>query len=114
LLTSCAPVIAAFNIFASDSSKAGLRLRGNGDGAVVTFEAGEQAAEAVALYVGGQGLKVEDPKCRPVNQGIGCELGNVEANKSYAVMVTGSKLSANVTFYRAGSNKPLLLLAEAQ
>jgi hypothetical protein len=114
LLTSCAPVIAAFNIFASDGNKAGLRLKGNGDGAVVTFEAGEQLAQQVGLYIGGMGLKVEDSKCKPVNNGIGCDLGNIEAGKNYAVTVTGSKLSANATYYRAGSDRPFLLLAEAQ
>jgi threonine dehydrogenase-like Zn-dependent dehydrogenase len=117
MFVSCAPVAAAFNIFASDQLKAKLRLARDGTGATVTFSAGEQEAQEVALYIGGEGLKLESPtdgSCKPVQDGLGCIIKSSTASGEFVVKLKGKQHSANVTYYRPGSDKPYFLLAEAR
>jgi sirohydrochlorin ferrochelatase len=111
LLTACAPVV---SVLFGDSEQGSLGLEIGRESTKVTFAAGNQDAEEVALYIGGSNLSVDDDKCEVVENGIGCTLGTVAAETSYEITVRGSKLSANVTYYRPGSSEPLLLLAQVQ
>ncbi len=111
VLTACAPIV---TVLFGDSKQGSLELAIGGDSTKITFAAGQQDAEEVALYIGGSNLTVDDANCEVVENGIGCSLGTVAAETSYEVTVRGSKLSANVTYYRPGSAEPLLLLAEVQ
>jgi hypothetical protein len=110
LLVACIP---AMNIVAgsNDGSKLSLSV---GTTNSVTFEVGEQDAEEVALYIGGTNLVVTDEKCQPVENGIGCVLGTIAAGQSYQVVVQGSRLSTNVTYYHPDSARPFLLIAETK
>jgi hypothetical protein len=110
-LAGCVPIL---NMISRDSDKGELRLKTDAGGATITFAAGEQNAEDVALYISGNDLSIEDDKCAPEGTGMGCILGTIVAGESYEVRVRGSKLSTNVTYYRPGSARPFLLLAEVQ
>jgi hypothetical protein len=110
-LAGCVPII---NLLSRDPDNGALHLTTNSSGATLSFAAGEKNAEEVALYIGGNGLSVDDDKCEPVENGIGCTLGTLAAGASYEVTVKGSKLSTSVTYYRPGSARPFLLLAEVQ
>ena len=113
-LMSCAPV---FNLFAGDNQKARLRLQGDSSGAIISFEAGEQEAQEVALFIGGKDLNLENTSggtCKPVQDGIGCTAAKIAAGDKLEVKLKGSKFSASVTYYRPGSDRPFALLAETK
>lgn len=92
-------------LFNDESARLSI-VRSSAAEASVVFFAGKAAAEEVALFVGGDGLSVQDARCRPQGRGQGCELDTVAADSSYTLQVRGSRLSANVTFYRPGSSVP--------
>jgi hypothetical protein len=111
LLAACAPIV---TVLFGDANEGSLALAIGGSSTKITFAAGSQDARDVALYIGGENLHVNDAKCKKEGNGIGCILGTVAAGTSYEVTVEGSKLSANVTYLRLGSQETLLLLAEVQ
>ncbi len=112
VLSGCVPAL--LNLLIQDTDKGALQLTTTSTGTIITFSAGQKDAQEVALYIGGENLQVADDKCQPVDNGMGCDLGNINTGASYEVIIQGSKLSANVTYYRPGSSQPLLLLLEVQ
>lgn len=66
----------------------------------VAFDPGLSVApaESVTLFIGGEGLQVDDPRCEPIVDGYGCKLGTVR--ELVEIPVTGSRLSANVNYIR--------------
>jgi hypothetical protein len=112
ILSGCTPAL--LNLILQDSDKGELRFSTNATGATITFLSGKKDAEDVALYIGGENLKVTDPNCGPVDNGIGCELGTISTGGSYEVIVEGARLTSSVTYYRPGSSQPILLLMELQ
>ena len=114
-LISCVPSV--FNLFAGDNQGAKLRLQGDSGGATISFEAGNQEVQDLALFIGGNGLSLESNPgniCKPVQDGIGCVAAKVAAGEKLEVKLKGSKLSASATYYRPGSDKPFALLAQTK
>jgi hypothetical protein len=85
------------------SAPATLGVSRTGDVVTVTFEAGPQAAEQVALSISGNIVSLEDSKCKKISVSYGCDLGTIDAEKSYTLKVTGPKIIVVVSFYRPGS-----------
>jgi hypothetical protein len=71
----------------------------------VAFNSGPDVAQSVALYMGGHSLKVMDPRCKVVNNGFGCDLGDILGVTNIAF--TGSDVSVNVSYFRADLKTPL-------
>jgi len=113
-LVACAPAASTVVNAVSGSDGATLTLARTGETVAVEFAAGPRAAESAALFIGGSGLAVNDPLCKPVSGGLGCNLGTVPAGRVYALVVRGRDVSANITFYRSGSARPYLVLGTAR
>jgi hypothetical protein len=114
-LISCVPSV--FNLFAGDNQGAKLRLQGDTNGATISFEAGSQEVQDLALFIGGKDLSLESNpgnNCKPVQDGIGCTAAKIAVGEKLEVKVKGSKFSASATYYRPGSDRPFALLAETK
>jgi hypothetical protein len=118
LFASCMPAATtALNIFSGDNLKGRLGLKIAGDAATVTFEAGDQEVQGMALFIGGEPIRFETAEggnCKPVKEGFGCTLEKLAAKSSFVAKVKGGKFSASVTYYRPGSDRPYALLAEVR
>ena len=71
----------------------------------VVFSSGSGTAYSVVLYLGGDNLNVTDQRCDVVNNGIGCDLGDVTG--STRVAFNGNDVSVNTTYFRSDVNTPL-------
>lgn len=71
----------------------------------VAFNSGPETALSTVLYLGGVKLNVMDPRCHVVNNGVGCDLGDVNGTTNIAF--SGSDVSVNVTYFRTTLHTPL-------
>ncbi len=106
LLAACAP----FGTSATDPNGATLTLEPTATYNVLRFAAGSADTQTVQLEIAGIGIRVNDAKCKLESQLIKCDLGNVPANKTYSLPITGNAIQARVQYARAtGLNYELFL-----
>ena len=118
LLTACdfpANVAAdAINRVAHGDDSATLTLERVPAGFVLlTFDPGLEDAESVTVYIGGEGLAVDERSadvCGVVRSGIGCALGDVAEDTMYAIYISGRDVTGNVRYYRPASDIPKLIV----
>lgn len=119
-LTACLPILGG--------DGATLSLVREGPEVTATFNAGPEDAISPVLVVAGEDVSSLSGACQPLGDKLVCELGQprlyegepvlnengepvlyVPAGSSVTVRVNGQRVSANLTFYRAGSRRPVYL-----
>ena len=118
LLTACAPVANfsadVINRVAHGDDSATLTLERVPQGYVLlTFDPGAEDAESVTVFIGGDGLAVDERSadvCGVVRSGIGCALGDVAEDTMYAIYMSGRDVTGNVRYYRPTSDVPKLIV----